>query len=94
MAACGKNFLGGLKSQIAAGDSFFGEMALPNAGAIKNPLVGGVDHFFQVGVGKQAGRNVGSQSADLGAQKLTHSQDVSSWNVNPLLCSTRPSRVQ
>ena len=65
-----KHVLGSFQSQIAAGDALVGEMAFANAGAIQDPLVGGVDHLFQVSVGKQAGRNIGSKSADLGAQQV------------------------
>jgi hypothetical protein len=45
-------------------------MTLADADALHNPLVIGVDKFFEVGVGKKARRNVGAESADLNALKL------------------------
>jgi hypothetical protein len=46
-------------------------MALANADALHDPLIIGVDKFFEVGVGQKAGRNVGAESADLNALKLS-----------------------
>ena len=43
------------------------QMALADAGALQDPLVGGVDHLFQVLIGQNARRNVGAESGDFGA---------------------------
>jgi hypothetical protein len=45
-------------------------MTLADADALHDPLIVGIDKLFEVGVGKQAGRNVGAESADLYALKL------------------------
>ena len=92
--ALGKDFFGSLQAQIAAGHTFFRQVAFANSSAIENPLVSGIDHLLQVSVGKHPGRDIGSQSADLGAQKLTHSKGAPVGNVNPLLCRTCTSPVQ
>jgi trehalose synthase len=41
------------------------DVTLPDAGALQDPLVGGVDHLLEVGVGQQPGRHVGGQPGDL-----------------------------
>jgi hypothetical protein len=45
-------------------------MTLADADALHDPLIVGVDKFFEVGVGEKAGRDVGAESADLNALKL------------------------
>jgi hypothetical protein len=45
-------------------------MTLADADALHDPLIIGIDKFFQVGVGEKARRNVGAESADLNALKL------------------------
>jgi hypothetical protein len=45
-------------------------MTLADADALHDPLVVGIDKFFQVGVGEKARRNVSAESADLNALKL------------------------
>ena len=66
--------------QVAGGNSLLNQMAFANASALQNPLVGGFDHLFQVAVGQNTGRNVGSKSADLHAQRLVHSAILHSGN--------------
>ena len=46
-------------------------MTLANSGALLDPLVVGLDHFFKVGVGEKSGRNVGSEGTDFGPLKLS-----------------------
>ena len=69
-AALRQGFLGRFDGQIAGGDAFVHDMAFANADARHDPLVGGLDHFFQVGIGQQAGRDIGAEGADLGADRL------------------------
>ena len=69
-AALGEGFLRRLDRKIAGGNPFVHEMALADADALHDPLVVGVDNFFEVGVGEKAGWNVGAESADLNALKL------------------------
>jgi hypothetical protein len=45
-------------------------MTLADADALHDPLVVGIDEFFQVGVGEKARWNIGAESADLNALKL------------------------
>jgi hypothetical protein len=46
-------------------------MTLADADALHDPLVIGIDKFFEIGVGKKTRRNVRAKSADLNALKLT-----------------------
>jgi hypothetical protein len=48
-------------------------MPLKDASPSKDPLVGGLHHLFEVFVGKDPGRDIGSQGRDFGAQTLAHS---------------------
>src|SRR5208282_2309758 len=64
-ATLGKGFLSGLNGEVARGDPFCNDVAFPNANAGKYPFVSGVDHLFEVGVGENAWRYVGAESADL-----------------------------
>ena len=68
-----KSLLRGFHCQIAGGYALVHDMALADSGAIRDPLVGGFDHLLEVGVGQQAGRDVGPKSADFSAHKLAHS---------------------
>jgi hypothetical protein len=45
-------------------------MTLADAHARHDPLVVGVNHFLQVGVGKQAWRHVRAEGADFGANRF------------------------
>ena len=72
-AALGERPPGGLGRQIAGGDALVHDVALANAGALDDPVIGGFDHFFEIVVGQKAGRNVGAESGDLGAHQLAHS---------------------
>jgi hypothetical protein len=42
-------------------------MTLTDSGAFQDPLVGGINHFLEVLIGKNAGRNVSAESSDFGA---------------------------
>jgi hypothetical protein len=42
-------------------------MTLADADPFHDPLVVGIDHLLEVGVGKEPRRNVGAESADLNA---------------------------
>src|SRR6266852_3431711 len=70
-AALGERFLRRLDRKIAGRNALIHEMTLTDANALHDPLVVGLDHFFEVGVGKKTRRNVGAESADLNALKLT-----------------------
>jgi hypothetical protein len=69
-AAVGEGLLRRLDRKIAGRNTLVYEMTLANTDALHDPLVIGIDKFFEVGVGKKAGRNVGAESADLNALKL------------------------
>ena len=62
--ALGQRTLGSSGSQVAGGNALVHDVPLADAGTGENPFVGGFDHFFEVGVGKKAGRDVGAEGAD------------------------------
>ncbi len=62
-----QQILHGSHSQIAGGYSFVDQVTLADSGALQDPLIGGVDHLFQVLIGKDARRNVGAESSNFGA---------------------------
>jgi hypothetical protein len=45
-------------------------MTLPDANPFHDPLIVGIDHPFEVGVGKKTRGNISAESADLNALKL------------------------
>ena len=56
--------------QIAGGNSLVDQVTLADSGAFQDPLVGGVHHFFQVLIGEDARRDVGTESGNLGATSV------------------------
>ena len=64
--------LGGFRGQIAGRNTFCRKMTLAYADAAHDPFVVGVNHLFQVGVGENTGRDVGTECADLNALKLVN----------------------
>ncbi len=57
----------GFDGQSLVADPFVDEVTLADAGALDDPLVVGVDHFFEVCIGEDTGWNVGADGGDLGA---------------------------
>ena len=45
-------------------------MSLTNPRALLDPLVVGLNHLLEVGIGKKSGRNVSSEGTDFGPLKL------------------------
>ena len=45
------------------------DVALADAGALQDPLVAGVDHLLEVGVGQHARRHVGGEAGDARARQ-------------------------
>ncbi len=70
--ALGECPLRGLDREIAGGYAFVDDVAFADADAGENPVIVGVDHFFEVGVGEKAGRHVGAEGADLGSRSWAH----------------------
>ena len=70
-SALGKRFLRGFDRQIAGRNPLVHNMTLADADTLHDPLIVGIDQFFEVGVGEKAGRNESAESADLDALKLT-----------------------
>ena len=60
-AAFGEAAAGGFDSHVAGGHAGLDDVTLFDADAGGDPLVGGVDHFFEVCVGEEAGRRPGSE---------------------------------
>ena len=52
----GQSLSSGFDRQIAGGDSFIDNVPFTNAYAFPDPLIDGIDHFFQVGIGQKARR--------------------------------------
>ena len=63
--ALSQGFLRRLDREVAGGHSFFDNVPFANSDAGENPVIGGVDHFLQVGVGEKARWNVSAKGADL-----------------------------
>src|SRR5450432_3836562 len=76
---------GSFGGQIAGSYTFVHDVAFANAGARQDPLVGGLHDFFEVPIGQDSGRDIGSQGGDLGAHQLAHSMDSPGSNVKTLL---------
>src|SRR4029077_18607070 len=70
-AALGQRVLRRLDRKIAGRNTLVCKMAFADTDPLHDPLVIGIDKFFEIGVGKKARRNVGAESADLNALKLT-----------------------
>ncbi len=45
-------------------------MALTDPSAIQNPLIGGVDHFFQVLIGQHSRWHIAAKGADLSSRQI------------------------
>ena len=70
-----------LRRQIARRHAGIDDVALADAGALHDPLVGRLDHLLEVGVGEHARRHVGGQALDL---------DTADVQNNPLPGTVRP----
>ena len=60
----------GLNREVAGGHALFHDVAFEDANALEDPVVGRVDHPFEVGVGEKAGWHVSAESADFGANRF------------------------
>ena len=63
-AALAERGFGGAGGEIGSGDVRRGDVALGDAGAVDDPFVVGLDHFFEIGIGQHAGRNVAPERGD------------------------------
>ena len=81
-AALDQRLSGSLGGEVAGGYSFIYDVALANAGALDDPVVGGFYHLFQIVVGQQARRDVGAQGSNLGAHELAHSMSSPDPGMN------------
>ena len=70
-AALGEAEFGGFYSHVAGGHAGLDDVPLLNADAGGDPLIGGFNHFFQIGVGEKARRRPGSEGADFGTNRHT-----------------------
>src|SRR5262249_36276778 len=69
-AALGQRLLGSLHRQAGCGGPRGYDVSLPYAGPLDDPFVRGLDHLFQVGVGQQTRRGIGSQGRDFFPNKI------------------------
>src|SRR5258708_15095067 len=60
-AASSQRFFGGLGREVGGSHAFIHDVPLANAGSLDDPLVVGVNHLFEIGVGQQSRRDVGSK---------------------------------
>ena len=67
--------------EIAGRDPGVDDVTLLDAGALQDPLVGGLDHLFQIGIGQQLRRHIRGQALDL---------DTADVQNNPLPGTVRP----
>ena len=58
-----------LAREIRRRDAGIDDVALADAGALHDPLVAGVDHLLEVGVGQHARRHVGREAGDARAER-------------------------
>ena len=61
------DFCEGGSLEVAGGNAFVHQVTLADAGTLQDPLVGGVHHFLEILIAKNAGRNVSAESGDFGA---------------------------
>ena len=80
-AGLGEGGLGGLGGHEGAGFMRRGEMALADAGALADPLVGGIDGFGQLLVADEVFRQIGADTNQLGA-RADHVVALSRWRRN------------
>ena len=83
-AALGQRLSARFGSQVAGGYTLVYDVALANAGALDNPVIGCFHHLFQILVGQQTRWNIGSQGSDLDPHKLAQSMRSPGLRVNPL----------
>ena len=74
--ALGKRFFGGLDREVTGGHAFFHDVAFADTDAGENPVIGGINHLFEVGVGEKSGRHIGAEGTDLGAERLAQSMSL------------------
>ena len=66
---------GGDLGEVGRGDAGLGDVALADAGALQDPLVGRVDQLLEVRVGQHPRRHVGGQAGDLHGAELPGRRD-------------------
>ena len=54
----------GLGGEVGGRDAGVDDVPLADAGALQDPLVGGLDHPLEIGVGQQARRHEGRERVD------------------------------
>ena len=67
---------GGDLGEVRGADAGLGDVALADAGALQDPLVGGVDQLLEVRVGQHPRRHVGGQAGDLDGAELPGSAAI------------------
>ena len=60
-----QELLDGFRGEVRSGDAFIDDVTLTYAGTLQDPVISGVNHFFQVLIGQQARRQKSPQSSDL-----------------------------
>ena len=73
--------------QVGGGRPLVHDVPLADAGALQDPLVGGLDHLLQVGVGQQARRDASPERGDL------RSWQMIAPVTRPLFSTTQPGKT-
>ena len=66
-AARGQALLGGFNAHVADALPLGQHMALADAGALHDPLIVGIHHFFEILIGENLRGDIGAERGDLGA---------------------------
>jgi len=78
-------------AHVARAQALGKHVTLANASAGEDPLVGGVDHLFQVLIGEHLGRNICAEGRDLGAT-AHHGTNGESQSKSPCRHKLRADR--
>ncbi len=62
----------GFDGEVAGGYALVGKVAFADADSVHDPFVGSVHHFFQIGVGQEARRNVTGYTRDFCGFAASH----------------------
>ena len=69
-ASFGQSFLGRFHREIAGRHALVNQVAFPNSGAFHDPVMVRLDHLLEILISQKARRDIRSQSADFGANRV------------------------
>src|SRR5262249_46863157 len=74
-----------LAGKIGRGRALVDDMALPDSGALHDPLIVGFHHLFQVLIRQQAGWHVGAKGTDFGPNQVLQNRLLQGKERRPFL---------